>query len=116
MNLSGRAVSPVQRWMWRRPIFSLYTITDLPYGKIRLKLGGGTRHNGLRSMIRKWEQTGFEAERGDYRRRAETYLSYCLTLPPERKKVAARRVRPSQMQLNRLFAGVRAAMNEVNAT
>ena len=62
MNLSGRAVSPAQRFfdVEAPNILVVHDELDLPYGKIRLKLGGGhAGHNGLRSMISEMGTNGF---------------------------------------------------------
>ncbi|MCA9539626.1 MAG: aminoacyl-tRNA hydrolase [Myxococcales bacterium] len=54
MNLSGRAVAPAARFFGVEPnrIVVVHDELDLPFGRLRLKVGGGhAGHNGLRSII-----------------------------------------------------------------
>jgi PTH1 family peptidyl-tRNA hydrolase len=54
MNLSGRSVAPACRFFGIKPegIIVVHDELDLPFGRIRLKAGGGhAGHNGLRSII-----------------------------------------------------------------
>lgn len=54
MNLSGRSVAPAAKFFDVPPerIIVAYDEIDLPYGRLRLKIGGGhAGHNGVRSMI-----------------------------------------------------------------
>jgi PTH1 family peptidyl-tRNA hydrolase len=58
MNLSGESVSPARSFFGVEPadILVIHDELDLPYGTLRLKVGGGhAGHNGLRSII---EQLG----------------------------------------------------------
>ena len=53
MNLSGRSVTPASRFFSVAPdsILVSHDELDLPFGTVRLKIGGGhAGHNGLRSM------------------------------------------------------------------
>ena len=54
MNLSGRSVAPAMRFFGIKPegVIVVHDELDLPFGRIRLKSGGGhAGHNGLRSII-----------------------------------------------------------------
>jgi PTH1 family peptidyl-tRNA hydrolase len=54
MNNSGYAVSQVMRWYRLAPaeILVVYDELDLPFGRIRIRPGGGPGgHNGVRSII-----------------------------------------------------------------
>lgn len=54
MNLSGESVQAAMRF-FKVPlghVLSVHDELDLPFGVVRLKVGGGTAgHNGLRSMV-----------------------------------------------------------------
>jgi PTH1 family peptidyl-tRNA hydrolase len=55
MNLSGDAVGPLARYFRIPPerVVAVYDEIDLPFGELRLKVGGGTAgHNGVESLIR----------------------------------------------------------------
>jgi peptidyl-tRNA hydrolase, PTH1 family len=55
MNLSGEAVGPLARYFKVPPerIIVVHDEIDIPFGELRLKIGGGTAgHNGLESLIR----------------------------------------------------------------
>jgi PTH1 family peptidyl-tRNA hydrolase len=54
MNLSGESVQPAAAFLKVAPedIVVVHDELDLPFGDVRLKLGGGhAGHNGLRSII-----------------------------------------------------------------
>jgi PTH1 family peptidyl-tRNA hydrolase len=54
MNLSGQSVSPARTFfnVPNQGIFVIHDEIDLPYGTVKLKVGGGhAGHNGLRSLI-----------------------------------------------------------------
>lgn len=54
MNLSGESVQPAAAFLKTSPseILVVHDELDLPFGDVRLKVGGGhAGHNGLRSMI-----------------------------------------------------------------
>ncbi|GAC1413667.1 MAG: aminoacyl-tRNA hydrolase [Actinomycetota bacterium] len=54
MNESGRAVGPLARYyhVAAERIIAVYDEIDLPFGEIRMKVGGGAAgHNGVRSLI-----------------------------------------------------------------
>lgn len=55
MNLSGDAVGPLARYFKILPerVIVVYDEIDLPFGVLRLKMGGGTAgHNGVASLVR----------------------------------------------------------------
>lgn len=55
MNESGRSVQPAAAFFQVEmgDVIALHDELDLPFGEVRIKLGGGhAGHNGLRSMIR----------------------------------------------------------------
>lgn len=55
MNESGRSVQPAAAFFDIEPanIIALHDELDLPFGEVRIKVGGGhAGHNGLRSIIR----------------------------------------------------------------
>ncbi len=54
MNLSGRSVQPAMAFFKVQPseLLVIHDELDLPFGELRLKLGGGhAGHNGLRSIM-----------------------------------------------------------------
>jgi PTH1 family peptidyl-tRNA hydrolase len=52
MNLSGQAVQRVKAFYKADPVIVIHDEIDLPFGKLRVKVGGGHGgHNGLRSII-----------------------------------------------------------------
>ncbi len=54
MNDSGSAVAPLSRWYKIPPeqILVIYDDLDLPFGRIRVRPGGGSGgHNGIKSII-----------------------------------------------------------------
>jgi PTH1 family peptidyl-tRNA hydrolase len=54
MNDSGAAVGPLSRWYKIPPerILVIYDDLDLPFGRIRVRPGGGSGgHNGIKSLI-----------------------------------------------------------------
>lgn len=54
MNLSGESVQPAAAFLKKSPgeILVVHDELDLPFGEVRLKVGGGhAGHNGLRSII-----------------------------------------------------------------
>lgn len=54
MNDSGAAVAPLSRWYKIPPerILVIYDDLDLPFGRIRVRPGGGSGgHNGIKSII-----------------------------------------------------------------
>jgi peptidyl-tRNA hydrolase, PTH1 family len=54
MNDSGSAVAPLSRWYKIAPaqILVIYDDLDLPFGRIRVRPGGGSGgHNGIKSII-----------------------------------------------------------------
>lgn len=62
MNLSGESVSPAARFFDIDPtrILVVHDELDLPFGRLRLKVGGGhAGHNGLRSMVQALDSRDF---------------------------------------------------------
>ena len=62
MNNSGRAVASLARFYKLKPdqVWVIHDEVDLPLGKIRIRLGGGTAgHRGLESIIRQWGEDQF---------------------------------------------------------
>ena len=59
MNLSGEAVGKLVRKYGVKPeqVIVVYDELDLPVGRIRLRLGGSSGHNGIKSIV---EHTGSE--------------------------------------------------------
>lgn len=62
MNLSGQALGQAARFYKVAPadVLVVHDELDLPFGKLQLKLGGGTGgHNGLNSMLEHWGEKDF---------------------------------------------------------
>ncbi len=62
MNLSGESVRPALAFYKLPPerLLVLHDELDLPFGTVRLKVGGGTAgHNGLKSLVRHLGGGGF---------------------------------------------------------
>ena len=62
MNDSGSAVAPLSRWYKIPPeqILVIYDDLDLPFGRIRVRPGGGSGgHNGIKSIIASLGTQGF---------------------------------------------------------
>ena len=62
MNLSGESVGPAAKF-FKVPLSDVVVIhdeLDLPFGTVRIKVGGGTAgHNGLKSIVSHGEGPGF---------------------------------------------------------
>jgi PTH1 family peptidyl-tRNA hydrolase len=62
MNLSGSSVAAAARFYKVAPedLLVVHDELDLPFGRLQLKLGGGTAgHNGLRSILASFGEEGF---------------------------------------------------------
>ena len=62
MNLSGESVQAAMKFfkVELRDVLVIHDELDLPFGEVRLKLGGGTAgHNGLKSMLQHCGGDGF---------------------------------------------------------
>ncbi len=62
MNASGQALGQAARFYKVPPaeVLVVHDELDLPFGKLQLKLGGGTGgHNGLESMLESWGEKEF---------------------------------------------------------
>lgn len=54
MNLSGQSIGPLAKYFKVPPerVIIVHDEIDLPFGSLKLKIGGGTAgHNGLRSLV-----------------------------------------------------------------
>ncbi|MEE2788621.1 MAG: aminoacyl-tRNA hydrolase [Myxococcota bacterium] len=123
MNLSGRAVVPAQRFfdIEATRILVVHDELDLPFGKLRLKVGGGhAGHNGLRSMISEMGTNGFSRlrvgigrpSRGD----VSSYVLSDFAAGEEREWLPDLIDRACDAITMVVRKGTQAAMNEVNAT
>lgn len=66
MNLSGEAVGPLLRYYKVDPesLVVIQDEVDLPFGRVRLKDGGGLAgHNGLKSLVKHLGTQGFKRVR-----------------------------------------------------
>ena len=123
MNLSGQCVQPAAAFLKIEPaaIIVVHDELDVPFGEIRLKVGGGhAGHNGLRSIIERLgpdfvrvrvgigrPPAGFQGDVADYvRQNFDTAERAELGGVVDRAVLAVRKV---------LTLGTAAAMNEVNA-
>jgi PTH1 family peptidyl-tRNA hydrolase len=62
MNLSGKSVNPLLRRhrLESSSMWALYDEMDLPFGRLRIRLGGGAGgHNGVHSLIQECGSNGF---------------------------------------------------------
>ncbi len=62
MNLSGQALGQAARFYKVPPaeVLVIHDELDLPFGRLQLKLGGGTGgHNGLESILESWGEEKF---------------------------------------------------------
>lgn len=60
MNLSGEAVSALVSQERPSAIFVIYDDADLPFGEVRVRVGGGSAgHNGIKSLIKHLGADGF---------------------------------------------------------
>ncbi len=92
MNASGEAVAPLVRFYQIIPenIFVLQDELDLPFGRMRLKQGGGAAgHNGLKSIISHLGSSDFCRLRLGIGKPEENTISYVLNRfkPEERNNL-----------------------------
>ncbi|MBI3181133.1 MAG: aminoacyl-tRNA hydrolase [Myxococcales bacterium] len=62
MNHSGYCLAPAARFYKVEPadVLVIHDELDLPFGRLQLKLGGGSGgHNGLHSILEVWGEDGF---------------------------------------------------------
>ena len=85
MNLSGDCVQPAAAFLKVEPreIIVVHDELDLPFGEVRLKMGGGhAGHNGLRSIIERLGTPGL-------RPRARRRRASAARLPGRRRGLRA---------------------------
>lgn len=120
MNNSGHAVRQILRWYDVEPqdMLVIYDELDLPFGRIRLRPGGGSGgHNGLQSIIDQIGGTEFPRLRiGIGRPTSGSTVSYVLSCfrPEERAMLPELLDLASDAAETWLWSGVDAAMNEFN--
>lgn len=120
MNLSGRSVQQAMRF-YQVPLESLVVIhdeLDLPFGGLRIKVGGGTAgHNGLRSIVRECGGPGFIRLRiGIGRPRSGAVEGYVLSdFDKDQRQTLPDVLQRAADAVDQIVAhGVRQAMNELN--
>jgi PTH1 family peptidyl-tRNA hydrolase len=123
MNLSGQSVQPAAAFFKVEParVVVIHDELDLPFGEVRLKVGGGhAGHNGLRSIMKSMgtgdfvrlrigigrPPPGFRGEVADY------VLSSFDAI--ERAELAGILKRATESVLDVCARGVTAAMNKLN--
>ena len=123
MNLSGRSVAPAQKFfnIDAADVLVVHDELDLPYGRIRLKVGGGhAGHNGLRSMIKEMGSNAFARLRVGIGRPVHGDVSNFVLSDfargEEQEWLSDLIDRSVQAIKLAVSDGVRAAMNQVNAT
>lgn len=123
MNLSGDAVQPAAAFLQVQPadIVVVHDELDLPWGDVRIKLGGGhAGHNGLRSIIQRLGTPDFVRVRVGIGRPPATFGSdqaaWVLSRfdPVERAELPGVIARAVDAVQRVLSDGVAAAMNAVN--
>ncbi len=124
MNLSGDSVQPAMSFVKATvgEVIVLHDEIDIPFGEVRLKVGGGhAGHNGLRSIIERVGSPdfvrvrigvgrpppGFRGEVADY-----VLSGFDTSEKAELPDLLARAVSATKKVLT---LGIAAAMNEVNA-
>ncbi len=121
MNLSGQSVSPARSFfnVDVARIIVLHDELDLPFGRVRIKVGGGhAGHNGLRSMIDQLGTKDFVRIRiGIGRPEKGSVSSFVLAdFHGEQQEWLADLIeRAAEAAEAILTDGVRAAMNRINA-
>lgn len=123
MNLSGQSVQPAAAFH-KIPVANILVVhdeLDLPFGEVRLKVGGGhAGHNGLRSMIQCLGSADFARVRVGIGRPAAGFkgevADWVLSPFDGSEKAALDDVlrRASDSVLDVLARGVTPAMNKVN--
>ncbi|MFN3198402.1 MAG: aminoacyl-tRNA hydrolase [Bradymonadia bacterium] len=123
MNLSGQSVSPARSFFDVEfdDILVIHDELDLPYGTVRLKLGGGhAGHNGLKSIIAQLGTRDFarlrmgigRPEKGAVNR----YVLGDFASGEERESLPAFLDEGGRAVKAWLTEGMRKAMNSVNAS
>ena len=123
MNLSGRSVAPAQTFfdVEHTDVLVVHDELDLPFGRVRLKMGGGhAGHNGLRSMVKEMGSNAFARLRVGIGRPVHGDVSNFVLSDFARGEeqewlpdLIDRAVKAIKLAVQN---GVRSAMNEVNAT
>ena len=120
MNLSGQSVQPMSRF-FRIPLESVLVVhdeLDLPFGELRLKVGGGfSGHNGLKSIGQQMSGPGFIRLRVGIGRPSKGDVSRWVLSDfgaDERPWLDDVVVRAADAVELAASLGVRAAMNTVN--
>ena len=121
MNESGRPVAALVRWHRAVPerLVVVHDELDLPFGDIRIKLGGGTAgHNGLRSIGSHLGTPDFARVRFGISRPAgrQDPADYVLTpfSGSERRQLDELVAAAADAVERIMEAGIERAMNEVN--
>ncbi len=124
MNLSGDSVQPAMSFVKAAigEVIVLHDEIDIPFGEVRLKVGGGhAGHNGLRSIIERAGSPDFVRVRIGVGRpppgfRGEV-ADYVLSGfdPAEKAELPDLVARATLATKKVLTLGIAAAMNEVNA-
>jgi PTH1 family peptidyl-tRNA hydrolase len=124
MNLSGESVQPAAAFLKVEPadIVVVHDELDLPWGEVRLKVGGGhAGHNGLRSIIGRLGSADFVRLRLGIGRPPATFLGpmadWVLSPFDPVERAGLPEVTERAVAALRLLVGqgVAAAMNAVNA-
>jgi PTH1 family peptidyl-tRNA hydrolase len=123
MNLSGRSVAPAQKFfdVDSSDVLVVHDELDLPYGRVRLKIGGGhAGHNGLRSMVKETGSNEFSRLRVGIGRPVHGDVSNFVLSDFARGEeqewlpdLIERSVQAIKLAIR---LGARPAMNKVNAT
>ncbi|OGO43768.1 MAG: aminoacyl-tRNA hydrolase [Chloroflexi bacterium RBG_16_58_8] len=129
MNASGESVSALMRKLNVRPedLIVIHDDLDLPVGKVRLRLGGGSGgHKGIESIIARTGTSDFYRVRVGIGRpditeapapdKEQAVISYVLSdFTPEEKKIIEKTLPTvSQAIACLLSEGITAAMNKYN--
>ncbi len=121
MNLSGEAVAPVMRFFKLEPaqLLVAHDELDLPLGRMKLKLGGGSAgHNGLKSITEQLGSADYYRLRLGVGRPARGDMAGYVLAPfsPEEEALAAE-VLAASLKCLATFArhGATRAMEQVNS-
>lgn len=121
MNLSGRAVAQVLRFYKIPPanLIALHDELDVPLGRLKLKLGGGTAgHNGLKSIVAETGTQDFARLRLGIGRPTGPMevVSYVLQDFRPEERLIVEKVLPAAVAAVRLYIiqGLEVAMREAN--
>ena len=129
MNLSGQAVSRLVRKfnIGLNDLLVVHDDLDLPFGKIRLRMGGGSAgHNGIESIIEELGSPDFPRLRvgvgrsivneGSAEERDDDIVAFLLSDLPHEEREAINRVLPgvSEAIFCFLTEGLTVAMNKYN--